>query len=367
MRRKDVLPWLARQSQSLVEHAQRIAEQAGRPDDYRQGKFSTEVFIQQLISRDRLSEGLAAVLCVPETCRSIKLTYGKRRPWLRFAPRPQRVLYYYQLDRHFGLMHIRLETWFPFTIQVSVNGHDWLARQLQRRGIGFVQHDNTFIQRDDPPQAQQLADRFAKITWVKQLDTWARRVNPLIRRGHCLHNMDYYWATNQAEYATDLLFASRSRLRELFPRLWDHAVVNFSARAANSRYLNALSVVDDPTPAYQHVTQLTQSKVHRGRSYAGFNPACPEDVRLFQAVLCGEHLLRGFRNTDIRRILWGEHRQHRERLRQANRITRLIKRLHGRGLVAKIPTTRRWRMTAPGERLLGTLIQLHYHGLPLAA
>jgi len=82
---------------------------------------------------------------------------------------------------------------------------------------------------DDPQQAQQLADRFAKITWVKQLDTWARRVNPLIRRGQCLHNMDDDWVTNQAEYATDLLFASRSRLRELFPRLLDHAVVNVSA------------------------------------------------------------------------------------------------------------------------------------------
>lgn len=139
------------------------------------------------------------------------------------------------------------------------------------------------------------------------------------------------------------------------------------ARAANSRYLNALSVVDDPTPAYQHVTQRTQSNVHRGRSYAGFNPACPEDVRLFQAVLCGQHLLRGFRNPDIRRTLCGEHRQHRERLRQANRITRLIKRLHVRGLVAKVPRTRRWRVTATGERLLGTVIQLHSHGLPLAA
>ena len=54
-------------------------------------------------------------------------------------------------------------------------------------------------------------------------------------------------------------------------------------RAANDRYLNALSVVNDPTPAYQQVADLTESKTHRGRRYAGFNPARKDDVRLFQA------------------------------------------------------------------------------------
>ena len=57
------------------------------------------------------------------------------------------------------------------------------------------------------------------------------------------------------------------------------------SRAANDRYLNALSVVNDPTPAYQQVADLTESKTHRGRRYAGFNPARKDDVRLFQAVL----------------------------------------------------------------------------------
>lgn len=43
-------------------------------------------------------------------------------------------------------------------------------------------------------------------------------------------------------------------------------------RASNDRYLNALAVVEDPTPAYQQVADLTESKVHQGRRYAGFNP-----------------------------------------------------------------------------------------------
>jgi hypothetical protein len=32
-----------------------------------------------------------------------------------------------------GLIHIRLATWFPFTIQVRANGLSWLAQQMVKR------------------------------------------------------------------------------------------------------------------------------------------------------------------------------------------------------------------------------------------
>jgi hypothetical protein len=464
MRRKDFLPLLDRHSNTLVDHAKALADGAGRPYVYRQGRFSKERFIQDMARADGLTEGLVAVLCVQETCRTVALKYGPGRPRLCFKPRPQRVLYYYHLDRAFGLMHVRVQTWFPYTIQVYVNGHDWLARQMHRKRLGFVQQDNAFTQLDDPHKAQQLADGFAQLNWVKQLTKWAHQVNPHIKKGGWLSGMDYYWVTAQAEYATDILFTGRDKLRDLFPRLADHAAVNLSAkdilaflgrklhgnfrgevlsdckkkrqpgtrvkhrvkenwlkmydkfglilrvetvinqprefrvrrkrlrdgrrqmvwcpmnkgvsnlpsyqrvsRAANGRYLDALSCVADPTPAYRRVTHLTESKRHRGRRYAGFNPARRQDVKLFQAVLEGDHHLRGFRNADIRRALWGDTRDPHQRKRQAHAVTRLLKRLHVRGLVAKIPRTRRWRITTQGQQLLGGVVQLHYHGLANAA
>ena len=77
------------------------------------------------------------------------------------------------------------------------------------------------------------------------------------------------------------------------------------ALACNRRYLDALAVVDDPTPAYLELRHLTEPKVVDGRSHAGFNPARREDVRLFKAVLDGDHVARGFRNADIRAPLLG--------------------------------------------------------------
>ena len=139
------------------------------------------------------------------------------------------------------------------------------------------------------------------------------------------------------------------------------------ALACNRRYLDALAVVDDPAPAYQQLRQLTEPKAIEGRSYAGFNPARRQDVRLFMTVLDGDHIARGFRNADIRKRLFGDQSQTRLQRRASAAVGRLLKRLHVRHLVAKVPRTRRWRVTERGRHLLGLAIQLYRASWPQLA
>jgi hypothetical protein len=73
-----------------------------------------------------------------------------------------------------------------------------------------------------------------------------------------------------------------------------------AALSANVRYLEALSVVSDPAPAYHQVDELARRQVVDERSFAGFDPARRDDVALFRAVLQGDQLLHGFRNRDVR-------------------------------------------------------------------
>jgi hypothetical protein len=127
-----------------------------------------------------------------------------------------------------------------------------------------------------------------------------------------------------------------------------------------------LAVVDNPAPAYQQVETLTEPAVVDGRSYAGFNPASAADVRLFQAVLDGNHLVRGFRNSDIREALYAATNDPAERRRQSMAVGRLLKRLHVRGLIAKVPRSRRWNASHEGHRVLGAVVQLYHHGIPAA-
>jgi len=114
------------------------------------------------------------------------------------------------------------------------------------------------------------------------------------------------------------------------------------------------------------VERLAERQVIAQRSYAGFNPARRDDVRLFAAVFDGNNLLRGFRKADIRSRIFPAVQDAILHRRQTHAVGRLLKRLHVRGLMAKVPRTRRWRVTNAGQSVLGACVRLHYHGLATA-
>ena len=126
--------------------------------------------------------------------------------------------------------------------------------------------------------------------------------------------------------------------------------------SANRRYLDALATVRDPTPAFQQLDQLAKPVRVRGRALRGFNPIDLEDLNVFRAVLRGEHAILGFRNRDIRRQLYTA-RSAPERTLGA-RVSRILKRLHVRNLIAKIPHSHRWRVTRLGHDLLAAALHV---------
>lgn len=228
MRRMDFLPFLKPLSESLVDHAKQLAHDADAPYQHFETKPDKEKLVQKLLRDKPRADGLVTVLCCKEHCRTVKLLHGQGRPRLAFRRQPQRVLYFYFLDDDFGLMHVRVQTMFPFTCQIYVNGHEWLARQMLKRRLGFVQADNAFLEIDDFDRAQELADQFSKLDWVKILDRFVQPVNPLLEQPW-LGQRSYRWVIDQAEYSTDLLFLTRAKLAEVYPSLLQHASTNFSA------------------------------------------------------------------------------------------------------------------------------------------
>jgi hypothetical protein len=229
IRRSDFLRVFGPQwSERLVEHSKGMARKHGRPWEYYAGDIDKDAWAKEQLGRSPVAFGLVGILCVMEACPTFKLAPGPERP--RFISRkvPQRVLYYYFVDRELGLMHVRLQTWAPFTCQVYANGHDYVARQLQKKGIAFEQVDNAFVRLDDPAAAQRCADRFAKLPWPKILEGYARQVNSLLQAE--LKGLSHYWVTDQAEYATDVCFASKHALAGLFQRLLAFALLTFSPK-----------------------------------------------------------------------------------------------------------------------------------------
>jgi hypothetical protein len=149
---KDFGPYVEQATRQLKEHAKQMAADAGRPYEYLESATtkaqgpSKEDLARAMAAREGITEGLIVVFSVLENCQSFEVrknqTTGKLeavRCW-----RKGLHFYFYCMDREFGLMHVRLQSWFPFDMQVYVNGHAWLARQLDKQGGAYKRYDNCF-------------------------------------------------------------------------------------------------------------------------------------------------------------------------------------------------------------------------------
>jgi hypothetical protein len=465
IRFRDLKSFLIENAEKVEAHAQQMAREQNRPYEYLQNKIRMESQARERAERDRIEKGLICIFSMLEPCRTFSFRFKKGKPFAQPSRRKCLHIYYYFMDPEFGLIHVKVQTWFPMVMQVYLNGHDWLARKLSANSIGYTKVDNAFLHVEDLPRAQSFADRFCSLNWSSRLDRYARRANPLMHSLIC--GQSYYWVAAQSEYSTDVLFKSRSALKELYPRLLSHSTTCFGAKevmsffgrklhgkfegeivtdmldlwfqripgarvkhrvkenwikmydkagmvlrietvinnpeefkvrrkvvrsgrhvtewvpmrkgvhylfrykdvslGANSRYLDALSVVSDPTARVAEVDRITHRKRSpSGRTARALNPLAQEDLQLFQAVMDGSHSIRGFTNREVRTAL--VRTPHLVGIdgdkRRSAKVSRILHRLHLHKLIAKIPRSRKWRTTRFGRRVMATAMQVRQLTFP---
>ena len=196
---KEMKPFFLKQSEIIKKHAISMAEKYNRPYEYLNGgKLRKEEKALEIAKKGGITDGLICIFSRLEPSRTFKLRYGKKRPRIESHFGKCLCLYYYFMDKEFGLIHVRISTWFPVDIQVYINGHNWLAKQMDKRSMSYVQSDNAFLEVGDWKKSQSRANNFRKRNIQGFLDRYAKKVNPLLR--HLLRPMSYYWVTAQAEF-----------------------------------------------------------------------------------------------------------------------------------------------------------------------
>jgi len=225
---KDFARFVQTHSDHLVQHAKRVAAGQSRPYQYLPRKIRKDDEARRIAQRDGIRLGLICIFSELESCPSFKVAYAKGRPRIQATRRKCLCLYFYFLHPELGLIHVRLQTWFPFVIQIAVNGHAWLARQMNHHRMHFLELDNAFVRIANLAKAQRLADQFCRLNWPALLNKLARYVNPLFRS--LLKGQAYYWTVDQAEFATDVLFRSREALGPLYREWIKHALLCFGAQ-----------------------------------------------------------------------------------------------------------------------------------------
>lgn len=123
---------------------------------------------------------------------------------------------------------------------------------------------------------------------------------------------------------------------------------------ANSRYLEALSVIGNEDPSHRLLDSVSTRVFRNNRRYRALRPITPDETRLFRFILHGEFLLQGFRNENIRPFIFPKTNTDEEKRRNIGRTSRLISLFRAHGLIKKVPKTRLYRITSKGHLIMTT-------------
>jgi hypothetical protein len=211
---------------SLVSEARDL----GRFQYLRSSQTNKEAVAREIAAAHGVHKGLVCVLQCVEPCWSFdKATMPDGQLTIRGEPAKCSHLYHYYLHPTFGWLYVRLQTWFPFEIQVGLNGREWLARQMTQHRIRFVRSDNKFLDVQDWGRAQQLLDEQLQTDWKTELDALQRLVHPLHPEHLGRMPVAYNWTVFQAEWATDIVFHEQKVLEAWFDRWMRQALLTYSS------------------------------------------------------------------------------------------------------------------------------------------
>lgn len=66
--------------------------------------------------------------------------------------------YFYCVDDDFGPFFLKFCSYFPYNGRLCINGHEYVKRQLAKRGIAYEALDNGIARCDDPDALQVICD-----------------------------------------------------------------------------------------------------------------------------------------------------------------------------------------------------------------
>jgi hypothetical protein len=212
--------------------AAEFGKRLGRPVIYlHSGAQDKEALAREIMARDQIREGLIAIFSAVEPCRTWTVHGNRETKQLDLKMKWGKCthLYFYFLHARLGFLNVRLQTWFPFLIQICFNGREWLARQLDARGWNYERRDNCLPWVEKVEDAQKLLNQQVRTNWQQLLEPLAKVCHPCHREICQPMNLSYYWTVGQSEYATDVMFKSRRDLEAIYPAMVHHSMMTFGS------------------------------------------------------------------------------------------------------------------------------------------
>jgi hypothetical protein len=234
--RKVLLKEFGAHAQAVTERVKQacetVAHQAQVPLQYLASAETSKEEVARQIARERgVTAGPVCLLTCVEPFVGYDIFRNAEKKKLELVSRYRKCLPYYWYEFHpqCGFLNARLRSWFPFDMQVCLNGREWLARQLDEAGLGYERADNCFMGVEDFARTQALLDAQLQTDWPTLLEGIAQQLFPLREELFGDFCPSYYWTTYQSEWATDLVFRDPATLRRLYPLLRRHGMTTLGS------------------------------------------------------------------------------------------------------------------------------------------
>jgi hypothetical protein len=125
---KDFSSFAQQLTDRIKQGAYELFRKAGRPVQYlSNNETSKEALAQELAQNNGLRQGALVLFACVEPCLSFHIRGDRQAKRIRLVLEHSKCthLYHYYQHPEFGLMHVRVQTWFPFTVSVTTALFGW--------------------------------------------------------------------------------------------------------------------------------------------------------------------------------------------------------------------------------------------------
>lgn len=169
-------------SKAFVEEMERFAKQHKIPVVlFKKGERKDDIAAEHL----RKFKGEEGVLFIGKAQEKTPVIRTERRrneqtgatyPWLVRSSAMVNHFYVYCVDRDFGPFFLKFCTYFPYNAKLCLNGHEYVKRQLDHKGIGYEALDNGVLSCAAPQRVQTICDGLSAEKIDALLRKWLRRL-----------------------------------------------------------------------------------------------------------------------------------------------------------------------------------------------
>ena len=229
---KDFDKFASEQTEELCKHIDSYIKENNAENIYlNSGKIDKNEIVMNILQDNPNKKGLITTLSSVELCNTMTVKPNSETKKLEVTSRPTKCKHYYFYfnDEEFGLMFLKIQTWFPYNVQIYLNGREYLSKLLDKNNIKYEMYNNSFSYIEDFEKSQKLADSILNKKISDSFDGMVEKINIHLPKIRNIFNHSYYWCIDQCEFATDINFKSREDLSLFYKTLVETTYFTFSS------------------------------------------------------------------------------------------------------------------------------------------